>query len=37
MLDVAIVGGEVIDGSGAPRRRADVGMRDGRIVEIGDP
>jgi N-acyl-D-aspartate/D-glutamate deacylase len=36
VLDVAIVGGEVIDGTGAPRRRADVGIRDGRIVEIGD-
>jgi N-acyl-D-aspartate/D-glutamate deacylase len=35
VLDVAIVGGEVIDGTGAPRRRADVGIRDGRIVEIG--
>ncbi len=36
MFDVAIVGGEVIDGTGAPRRRADVGIRDGRIVEIGE-
>jgi N-acyl-D-aspartate/D-glutamate deacylase len=35
VFDVAIVGGEVIDGTGAPRRRADVGIRDGRIVEIG--
>ncbi len=36
MLDVAIVGGEIIDGTGASRRRGDVGIRDGRIVEIGD-
>jgi N-acyl-D-aspartate/D-glutamate deacylase len=36
VLDIAIVGGEVIDGTGAPRRRADVGIRDGRIVEIGN-
>ena len=32
MLDVAIVGGDVIDGTGAQRRRADVGIRDGRIA-----
>lgn len=30
-----ISGGEVIDGSGARRRRADVRIRDDRIVEIG--
>ena len=30
-----IQGGDVIDGTGAPRRRADVRIRDGRIAEIG--
>jgi N-acyl-D-amino-acid deacylase len=30
-----IRGGDVIDGSGAPRRRADVRIRDGRITEVG--
>jgi N-acyl-D-aspartate/D-glutamate deacylase len=35
VLDVAIVNGEVIDGAGVPRRRADVGIRDDRIVAIG--
>lgn len=35
-FDVLILGGEVLDGTGAPRVRADVGIRDGRIAAIGD-
>jgi N-acyl-D-aspartate/D-glutamate deacylase len=34
-LDTLIKGGTVIDGSGAPRRIADVAIHRGRIVEIG--
>lgn len=30
-----IRGGDVIDGTGAPARRADVRIRDGRIAEVG--
>ncbi len=36
MFDVIIHGGDVIDGTGAPRRRADVGIVGDRIAAIGD-
>jgi N-acyl-D-aspartate/D-glutamate deacylase len=35
-IDLAIRNGDVVDGTGAPRRRADVGIHEGRIVAIGD-
>jgi N-acyl-D-amino-acid deacylase len=34
-LDLVIKNGTVIDGSGGPRYRADVGVKDAKIVEIG--
>src|ERR1700749_4952414 len=35
MLDLIIRGGTLIDGTGAARRSADVGVRDGVIVKAG--
>ena len=35
MLDLVIGGGELIDGTGAPRRHADIGIRGDKVVAIG--
>lgn len=35
MLDIKIVNAQIIDGTGAPARRGDIGIKDGKIAAVG--
>jgi N-acyl-D-aspartate/D-glutamate deacylase len=35
-FDLIVRGGTVVDGTGSPARTADVAVKDGRVVEVGD-
>ena len=36
MLDLKLRGGQIVDGTGAPRRSGDIGIHDGRVVAVGE-
>ena len=35
MFDLIVRNGFVVDGTGLPRRRVDVGVRDGKVAKLG--